>query len=145
MDNSPTKNMLDQGHNFAFIGLVIALIAFSLPMTSIIVMNSSTSNIEILDSENIDDEEDIKSDEVEKTKEKENPPNILRTTVLLLSLGAILNGFLGMLRDKQRYMGGVAILIGVSAIISQYLWITLITIAVVIVVAVILVSLGVEF
>ncbi|GEM_PF-6579996 len=142
MGNSTTKDRLEKGHNFALNGFVIALIAFSFSVIPLFYdFSLPASEVSLVEGEVVESniEDNLKGNKAE-----------LKTTywklmVILLAMGAIMNGILGFFRAEQRYMGGAAILIGGAAIIVQYLWITIMVIVGIVVIVAILSSLGVEF
>lgn len=162
-----TEAMMDSGHNFAMVGLLIALFAFCLSVTTPWILDEfapSPPTIEDIAVEKVinikdklllsfgfGDVEQVGSaekDVSEKAPEKEEAKHwtdYWSLIVILIALGGIINGALGFMRKDTRMMGGLAIFFGISAIIAQYMMIMFMVLVVILLVVGILSALGVSF
>ncbi len=168
-DVKTTKDMLDQEHSFALIGLLISLFAFSLavftpwvydnfaprePVLEEVAVEKAFSMYDLLFSfesapdpaeTSQDDGEQVNEEPLEAVEEAGHWTDYWSLIVITIALVGIINGTLGSLRKGQRYIGGTAIFFGMAAIVASYMWIAFAIFVFVILVAAILVSMGVSF
>ncbi len=159
-----TKSMLDRGHNFAILGLIISLFAFSISVTTPWLLNHFSPPAPTIEEVAVEKAISIKDRVMQavsgakndtegegQEKAKVNPKDTQHWTdywsfiVILIALGGIVNGAFGSLQQKNRYIGGTAIFFGLAAIIAQYWMIAFGILILVLLIAAILSSFGVEF
>ena len=136
--NKTTKDMLDSRHNFAMFGLIMSLLAFSLSVTTPWVSDFFASSTVAI-------EEVAVEEAVIQAEDTASLTDYLSLIVIMIALGGIVNGALGFVRTETRIVGAAAVLIGVAAIIAQYLLIALAILVLVILIIGILNSFGVSF
>ena len=162
-----TEAMMDSGHNFAMVGLLIALFAFCLSVTTPWILDEfappppTIEDIAVEKVMNIKDKlllsfgfgeaeaiEGVEVEVSEKAPEKEESKHwtdYWSLIVIFIALGGIINGALGFMRKDTQMMAGVAVFFGISAIIAQYMIIMFMVLVVILLVVGILSALGVSF
>ena len=162
-----TEAMMDSGHNFAMVGLLIALFAFCLSVTTPWILDEfappppTIEDIAVEKVVNIKDKLLLsfgfgEAEQAEGTEEKvsETAPekeegkhwtDYWSLIVILIALGGVINGALGFIRKDTRMVAGMAVFFGVSAIIAQYMMIMFMVLVVILLVVGILSALGVSF
>lgn len=162
-----TETMMDSGHNFAMVGLLIALFAFCLSVTTPWILDEfappppTIEDIAVEKVVNIKDklllsfglgeaevvngaEEEV-SEKAPKKSEAKHWTDYWSLIVILIALGGIINGTLGLMRKDTQMMASMAIFFGISAIIAQYMMIMFMVLVVILLVVGILSALGVSF
>ncbi|PCJ95856.1 MAG: hypothetical protein COA45_11765 [Zetaproteobacteria bacterium] len=168
MDNvenvTSTAAMIDVGHNFAMVGLFIALLAFCLsvatpwildafsppaPVIKDVIVESPTTITEnilaVFGFGDVAPEVEVKIKETASDEEAKHWTDYWSLIVVLIAFGGIVNGALGLLRKDTRILGGIAIFFGISAILTQYLMIVFVAVIIIVLIVGILSSLGVSF
>ncbi|MGH1378001.1 MAG: hypothetical protein ACRBB3_04195 [Alphaproteobacteria bacterium] len=166
-----TADQLDAGHNFAMVGLIIALFAFCLSVTShwiIVELKPVPEKSEVIEQEQevqvtkennifayllsmmsseeiVEEEEETETSSSDVSDSKKHWTDYLSLIVIVIALGGIVNGTLGFVRENTRVIGGLAIFFGVSAIVVQHMMITFAVLILFILVVGILNSFGVSF
>ena len=165
--DSTTANQLDSRHNFALVGLLMALFSFCLSVTTPWVIDefsppSKIENVAIDKSVSIansvlvyllggasENEENVSEDsyvdDIVENKPEKHWTDYLSLIVIVIALGGIINGVLGFMRESTRVMGGIAIFFGISAIVAQYMIIMFAMLIFIILIVGILNSFGVSF
>ncbi|PCI53726.1 MAG: hypothetical protein COB36_11895 [Alphaproteobacteria bacterium] len=158
-----TEAMMDSGHNFAMVGLLIALFAFCLSVTTPWILDEfappppTIEDIAVEKVINIKDKlllsfgfgvaevVDGAEKEAAEKEEAKHWTDYWSLIVILIALGGIINGALGFMRKDTQMMAGVAIFFGISAIIAQYMMIMFAVLVLILLVVGILSALGVSF
>lgn len=155
-EQNNTAQMIDSGHNFAMIGLFIALFALALSVATPWIIDYFSPPAPTIEDVVIEKAVGIKDKLILALKGeeyKDAAPKVTIThwtdywplVVILIAFGGIFNGCLGMIRAETRIIGGTAIFIGMSAIIAQYAWIALGILLVTLLIIGILSAMGVSF
>ncbi len=154
------KATQDQGMRFAILGMLLSLFAFSLSVTTPWILDYAAPPAPKIEEVAVEKALSIRErvmqaisgeEQKEITEEKEPVKEMQHWTehwsfiVILIALGGIINGAFSYMRERHRYIGGLAIFFGMSAILVQYWMITLGILIFLVFLAAILSSLGVEF
>lgn len=165
--STTTADQLDDRHNFALVGLLIALFSFCLSVTTPWIMDEfspSPAIEEAVENESVsiignllvylwgdasetegNVSEDSTSNDAIDAEQDKHWTDYWSLIVVVIALGGIVNGALGVTRDSTRIMGGLAIFFGISAIIAQYMMIMFAVLIFIILIVGILNSFGVSF
>ena len=165
--DSTTADQLDSRHNFALVGLLMALFSFCLSVTTPWVIDEFSPPPKIEDvaidksvsiansvlvyllgeasetEENVSEYSDV--DDIVENKPEKHWTDYLSLIVIVIALGGIINGVLGFMRESTRVIGGIAIFFGISAIVAQYMMIMFAMLIFIILIVGILNSFGVSF
>ncbi|MGH1403737.1 MAG: hypothetical protein ACRBDL_05795 [Alphaproteobacteria bacterium] len=172
-DTKTTKDMLDQGHNFALIGLIMSLFAFSLAVFTPWINENFAPPEPVLEEVSVEkagsiydsifsfdfifaedanvegaDATDVQATEDVESSTQEAPmhwTDYWPVVVITIALIGIIQGAFGLLRKDQRYIATTAICFGMAAIVASYIWIALAVFVFIILITVVLVSMGVSF
>tara|TARA_R110002072_G_scaffold257109_1_gene415873 strand:- start:82 stop:561 length:480 start_codon:yes stop_codon:yes gene_type:complete len=155
-NQNKTAQMMDVRHDFAIIGLFIALFALALSVSTPWILDHFAPPAPTIEDVAIEKAVGIKDKLILALKGeeyKDSAPKIEIThwtdywslIVILIAFGGVFNGSLGMIRAETRIVGGTAIFIGMAAIIAQYAWIALGVLVLTLLVIGILSAMGVSF
>ncbi len=155
-ETMPNREGHQKNQNFAVMGLVIALLAFSLSVTTPWILNEFAPPAPTLEDVAVEKALSIKEklinaikvvEKAEAVPPKENPKHwtdYWSLIIILIALGGIVNGVLGFVKSDNRWIGGTAIGFGILAIVAQYMLIALAVIILILLVGTILSSLGID-
>ncbi len=160
----------NRGSNFVVIGLIITFLAFSISISSPWILETlrpppPPASEDVSQAENdqtiskwlysfiISDENQNNSDENNQSKgeakEKETQPKHWTDNwsyiVMVIALGGLLSSIIGLLQRQNKYIGWTGVFLGASAIMLQYIVITLIILAIIVFFVFLLSAIGVEF
>ncbi len=156
-ETMPNREKQDDSQSFALIGLIIALIAFSMSVTTPWLLSHFSPPSPPIEDLAIEKALSIKEKitaamtGAEKPETKPPAKNPVHWTdywsliVILVALGGIINGAVGLIKHHNRWIGGTAIGFGIGAIMAQYMIIALAAVIFILFVGVILNSLGLDF
>lgn len=155
-----TTDISDRGARFAILGTLLSLFAFSISVTTPWILKYASPPTPTIEEVAVDKAISIKErlvqaisgEEKKETAEEREPVKEVQhwtdhwsLIVILIALGGIVNGAFSYMRERHRYIGGMAMFFGISAILVQYWMITLGILIFLVFLAAILSSLGVEF
>ena len=167
-----TQIVKNRGSNFVVIGLIVTFLAFSISVSSPWIMDSfgpeplpvsegDMAEVEeggiskwlysfIISEESQDNSaydsksEDLQADTDQELVTKHWTDN-LAYIVLIIGIGGLLSSIIGLLQRQNKYIGWIGIFLGSAAIMLQYIFITLVVLAILVFFVFLLSAVGVEF
>lgn len=131
-ETMPNREKQDMSQNFSILGLMIALLAFSMSVTTPWLLDAfAPPPVPIEDiaiEKALSIKEKIKAavtgaekQEIISVKEElKHWTEYWPLIVILVALAGIMIGTIGFVKDKNRWIGGTAIGFGITAIVAQY-------------------------